>query len=76
MKILCVHWMDAALHPEWTETHETANVMPIKTVGYLLEQDDERIVKLAQSCNGNVRFSAIQTVPTSTIITSEIIYED
>lgn len=55
--------MDAAFHPEWTTTHETANVMPIKSVGFLIEQNNDRVIKLAQSSNGDIHFSANNPYP-------------
>jgi len=65
--------MDAALHPNWTDTHETANVMPITTIGFLLDQDDDRVLKVAQSSNGDIRFSAIQTIPTTCVLSMRVL---
>lgn len=75
MKMICVHWLDASLHPEWTTTPEDADLVPLITVGFLLEQEDDRVIKVAQTNCSDIRFSAIQTIPTSNIISMKILLE-
>ncbi len=66
MRIIRVEWIDAALHAEWTLSHEDANVQPVETVGFLLNVD-KRVLKIAQSNCGGIRFGAIQSIPRAMI---------
>lgn len=65
--IVVASWLDTALHPDWLSSHDDANLTPIKTVGYLL-YEDENVIKIAQSNCANIRFSAIQSIPKTNIL--------
>jgi hypothetical protein len=75
MKIVRVKWIDAALHAEWTTSHEDANLIPVETVGFVLAED-RRVIKIAQSVCGGNRFSAIQSVPKSAIVSVKTLWKE
>lgn len=67
MRMVRVTWIDAALHAEWTDTHEEANLVPVDSVGFLVSKDT-RVIKLAQSICANTRYSAIQSIPRLAVV--------
>lgn len=62
-----VEWMDAALTPGWIEMHDEADVIPVDTIGYLW-YEDKRVIKLAQTISSSGHYSAVHTIPKSTVI--------
>ena len=61
-----VHWMDSALNPDWIKLDDISGVAEIKSIGYLIFEDDEHI-EIAQN-KTKTHMSAIMSIPKSVIL--------
>lgn len=74
-KLLKVIWDDSAMYNNWYDKEELRAMIrdwkTVKTVGYLILEDENRIV-LAGSIDGSGdKYSNITVIPNSAIITKE-----
>jgi hypothetical protein len=65
-KILEVDWIDSAGYPNWTSTEGTFLCAKCKTIGYLIQENEESI-SLAQSKDDGIGVDHIYTIPKSVI---------
>lgn len=76
-KIVFITWKDAAVFStivaDKTEAEQKANTALINQVGFLISEDDERIIIGWQHHAYNGKFRHIATIPKSAVIRMEIL---
>jgi hypothetical protein len=75
MKIVEVEWVDACSHSSWRDTEKVkhCDLLKCKTVGYLYDDPQEDVIRVAQNIaeeNGSV--SEIMVIPRDNIIRMKV----
>jgi hypothetical protein len=63
MKIVECLWIDAARVGRWLDEDETVTLQPVATVGWLIEDLDDRVVIAASFCGDDGSYGDAIAVP-------------
>jgi hypothetical protein len=77
MKKVIVTWIDAVSEDSWTDIEEAKKIHPptMKTLGYLLHQDEHRIVVAASYDEENHSVASIYSIPLTWVLNTITISE-
>ena len=71
-----VHWIDSAATADWTDTVDAAHHLPlsrVRTVGWVIEEDEERILVAASHLEDWSQVGELITIPRAAVVGRQVI---